>query len=920
LGRLDQIKLNRVKTNNLKGFDVRIPLGQLTVVTGVSGSGKSSLVFDSLYGESYRRYVESLSSFARQYLKALPRPDVQAVEGLPAAIAVQQSRQGQNNRSTVGTMTELLDLLRVVFSHVSQVYCCGHLIRKETGRTIASTIAQRLPAGDRCLILAPLVEWKHLKANELKSQLEAQGFTRAFVDDEICRIEDKPAKDLRRGHVVVDRVTVDEANHARLVDSCQLALRLGRGHMRAKALADKGMDQSFEAAMICPDCRTQYHEPSLSLFNFNHPLGACSSCQGFGRVAELDAHKLMPDLELSLADHGVAAWNFGQHAGYYRVALQSAKAHGVDPNKAFEDYTEDEWSWLFNGDETGRFSGIYGYFAWLDTKKYKPHYRIHAARYKTYVVCGECNGKRLSPISLRYKVAERDMGELGELTLDQLSDWFAGLIQMSEQQPSQAQALSLGVREALDEAVLRLNYLKKVGLSYLSLNRLSRSLSGGELQRINMARSLGNQLTATLFCLDEPSSGLHPRDSHRLLEVLCELRDQGNTVVLVEHENALIDGADHLIEIGPKAGADGGELVYQGDAASYERKPVLFKHSLWAENPKTQFIRLTGARTHNLKGIDVRIPLNAITTVCGVSGSGKTSLIQHTLYPLVCEEIGKETGELDSEALADGVSCDGDISRIKDIVMVSQEGIGRSTRSSIATYLGIYKEVRDLLAQTPLARARKYKPGYFSFNVAGGRCETCKGLGTVVEDLSFLGDMDVICPSCEGQRFQKAALEVQYKGKHILDILAMTAAEARGFFKESKPISRILDIVIDMGLGYLSLGQHTSSFSGGEAQRLKTTKFLLEKHNDGSRIFIFDEPTTGLSDQDVTQLMRQMKVLVDGGHTVIVVEHHLGVIKSSDWVIEIGPDAADAGGELVYEGGPVEMKDKKTHTARFMKY
>lgn len=919
MGRLDLIKLNRVKTNNLKGFDVSIPLGQLTVVTGVSGSGKSSLVFDSLYGESYRRYVESLSSFARQYLKALPRPDVQAVEGLPAAIAVQQSRQGQNNRSTVGTMTELLDLLRVVFSHVSQVYCCGHLIRKETGRTIAATIAKHM-SQDRCLLLAPLVEWKHLKANELKSQLEAQGFTRAFVDDQVCRIEQTTAKDLRRGYVIVDRVTVDEENHSRLVDSCQLALRLGRGHMRAKAATDGGMDQVFEAAMTCPDCRTEYHEPTLSLFNFNHPLGACNSCQGFGRVAELDAHKLMPDLELSLADHGVAAWNFGRHTGYYRVALQSAKANGIDPTKAFENYTEEEWSWLFNGDETGRFSGIYGYFAWLDTKKYKPHYRIHASRYKTYVVCTACQGRRLSPKSLRYKVADRDMGELGELTLEQLSDWFAGLLQASEKGRGHTEALSLGVSEALDEAALRLNYLKKVGLSYLSLNRLSRSLSGGELQRINMARSLGNQLTATLFCLDEPSSGLHPRDSHRLLEVLCELRDQGNTVVLVEHETALIDGADHLIEIGPRAGADGGELVYQGEASSYEKKPVLFSYSSWAETKHTQYLRLTGARTHNLKGIDIQIPLNAITTVCGVSGSGKTSLIQHTLYPLVCDEIGKDIGDLDSEAVADEISCDSDLSSIQDIVMVSQEGIGRSTRSSIATYLGIYKEVRDLLAQTPLAKARKYKPGFFSFNVAGGRCETCKGLGTVVEDLSFLGDMDVICPECEGQRFKKEALDVQYRGKHILDILAMTAAEARGFFKESKSISRILDIVNDMGLGYLSLGQHTSSFSGGEAQRLKTTKFLLEKHNDGSRIFIFDEPTTGLSDQDVTQLMRQMKVLIDGGHTVIVVEHHLGVIKSSDWVIEIGPDAADDGGDLVFQGKPAEMKNKKTHTARFMKH
>lgn len=909
------IVLRNVRTHNLKGADIKIPLGAYTVVTGVSGSGKSSLVFDTLYGESYRRYVESLSSFARQYLKALPRPLVDEVEQLPAAIAVQQSRQGQSNRSTVGTMTELLDVLRILYTHLSDIYCCGQLIRRENGETVAQTIFQ-LYESERAMILAPLETWNHLKAKDLKAHLEGQGFTRAFIDGQVQRIESVAAKELRQGHVIVDRLSIEDENYRRFADSADLAFRLGRGQI--SIFHESGKQHEFQASLRCPNCDTQYHDPSLSLFNFNHPLGACEQCQGFGRVPELDSSKIIPDMEQSLKSKGVAAWNFGKHVECYREAAASAKAMGIDPAKPFAKYSQKEWNWLFFGDSAGNFDGIEGYFRWLDSKKYKAHYRIHAARFRSYVTCPACDGKRLHAKALACLIDGRNIAELCDLTLYQLKDWFEGLNRPHHDDHRRSK-IAMGAQEAIEEGLLRLRYLIKIGVGYLNLNRRTRSLSGGELQRINMARSLGNSLTATLFCLDEPSSGLHPRDSHNLLEVLLELRNQGNTVVVVEHERALIDGADHILEIGPEAGHRGGHVVYNGAAKNRKTSKVSFPMSNWQVGAQTKMIKLVNARTHNLKGVTVEFPLGAMTAICGVSGSGKTSLIQHTLYPMIAEIIGKELPELESPPIADRVTAKASLKNLKDIIMVSQEGIGRSTRSNIASYLGIYSIIRNLLAATPLAKSRKLKPGYFSFNVTGGRCETCKGLGTIEEDLSFLGEMTVVCPDCEGKRFKNEALEVSYRGLGVLDILKMTIIEAKEFFYDHKDLVARLDTVIAMGLGYMTLGQHTSSFSGGEAQRLKIAKFLLEKQEDGARIFIFDEPTTGLSDSDVLQLLRQLRYLTDQGHTVLVVEHHLGVISAADWVIEIGPDAADRGGELVFAGRPVDLLKKNTETARFLK-
>lgn len=907
------IKLKGVTTNNLKNIDVEIPLGAFTVVTGKSGSGKSSLVFDTLYGESYRRYVESLSSFARQYLKALPKPQVAEVANIPAAIAVKQSKAGQNNRSTVGTLTELDDLMRLIFARGSDIFCCGHPVKKENGKSITEFLFKTHP--DKTLmIMASMSLWERLKAKELKEQLASQGFTRAWVNGQLLRIEDTPAKSLKTGYVVLDRIRGTKENYHRCMESCELALKLGRG--QASILADDGEVQSFSKHLLCPDCSRVYREPSVSLFNFNNPLGACEDCQGFGRSAVLDHDKIIPNLDDNLDAGGVAPWNFGQHTAYISLARNSARANGIDPRKAFRQYTEDDWEWLYNGDSKGSFKGIQGYFSWLDRKKYKAHYRIHSARFHSYICCETCQGMRLKPEVLNYRVLDKNFSEIGLMTLASLKDWLLTLEKSYQESGFLSSASSL--QEVVTEALMRLEYLNKIGVQYLNLQRASKTLSGGEVQRINMARSLGSQLTGTLFCLDEPSAGLHPRDSHNLIDIIKSLRQQGNTVVVVEHEKSLMESADHVLEIGPEAGYQGGDLVYQGPPAKLP-PAVTVPWSFTKFTPqKKQVLTLKGARTHNLRDITVSIPINALTVVCGVSGSGKTSLVRHTLYPALAAFYGK-VSSYDTEASFDSIGPESLIEVFEDIFLMSQEPIGRSTRSNIGTYLGIYGEVRKLFAETPKAQGLSLKPGYFSFNVPGGRCEDCKGLGQVEEDLSFLGNMNVTCPSCQGLRFQESALDIRYRDHSLLDILGMTVTEARTFFFDQPKIAKILDLVLSVGLGYVTLGQNTSSFSGGEGQRLKILSFLLENKDGKPRLFIFDEPTTGLSDRDVWKLLEQFRMLLAKGHTVIVVEHHLGVIKSSDWVVELGPEAAEAGGQLVFQGPPQDLEKQDSVTAKYLK-
>ncbi len=901
-----QVELRGVATNNLKSIDCSFPIGQITVVTGVSGSGKSSLVFDTLYGEAYRRYVESLSSFARQYMKALPKPDVAEVENLPPAIAVRQGQSVATSRSTVGTATELTDLLRILFAHLSTIHCvrCGQPIRRDHPESVATEALAEL-AGKKVLVAAPLERWGKVQVKELKAQLEAQGFTRIMTagagekKPAVLKLTDAKAADLKGASVIVDRLTLSAEGAGRFKESLQLGFKVGRGQL---VLLEEGGDlaaeRKYSQGLDCPRCGLEYLEPSTALLSFNHPLGACSTCQGFGYAAELDFDKIVPKRDKSLAEQGVAPWNFGKFAEYYSWAKTSAKRNGVPFDLKFSEYSESQWQWLLNG-EGREFDGILGFFAYLDSKKYKAHYRIHASRFRKYELCTVCHGNRLNEKALACKLQGLNIAEACDLSIGALNGWLEKLAG-DPHAPSESGVL--GVVEALEEARARLKFLLKIGVAYLTLNRPSRTLSGGELQRINMARCLGSALTDTLFCLDEPSAGLHARDSANLLEVIRELRDQGNTVVLVEHERRLIAGADHLIEIGPLAGHEGGRVVRAGPPTDYA--PVVLPGRAPLPAP-TRFIELKGAKTHNLKDIDVKIPVGRITAVCGVSGSGKTSLIQHTFYPLVAKALGQPSDR--AAALRPVAASIGPTAVIKEhgeVMLVSQAGLGRSTRSNIATYLGIMDEIRKLFAAEPMATKLGLTPGSFSFNTAGGRCETCRGLGQVVEDLSFLGEMSITCPACNGRRFGDTVLAIELRGKNLTELLKLTVSEARAFFFDRPAVVRACDAVIGMGMGYITLGQGTNSFSGGEAQRLKLLNLMREVRETTPQILIFDEPTTGLSDADVLHLLVQLRGLADRGHTLIVVEHHLGVLRFADWLIEIGPEAAAEGGTLVYQGPP----------------
>ncbi|MCX6107411.1 MAG: excinuclease ABC subunit UvrA [Proteobacteria bacterium] len=910
----DAIELSGVSTNNLQSVDVAFPLGAMTVVTGVSGSGKSSLVFDTLYGEAYRRYVDSLSSFARQYMQALPKPAVTGVRNLPPAIAVRQMQATATNRSTVGTATEIVDLLRVLFTHLATLTCyqCQGPVRKDQPEAIGAQAITTL-SGQKVLVAAPLERWGKVAAKELKIQLEAAGFSRLLTAaGDIIKLPDAKAADFKGAAVVVDRITVGADSLSRFSESLTLGFKVGRG--KCWLVAADGSKQVYSQGLDCPRCNIDYREPSMALLSFNHPLGACPSCQGFGLTSDLDMDKVIPDPRASLADAGVAAWNFGAFTEYYTWAKASAKKLGWVFNKPFEEYSKEQLDWLING-EGRQFDGIAGFFAYLDSKKYKAHYRIHASRFRRYVVCVTCQGSRLNPLALACKVQGLSLAEVSRMQVTALQDWNESIERDAPVVTSEEHGM-LGVKEATEELRARINYLCRVGVGYLTLDRQTRTVSGGELQRINMARCLGSALTDTLFCLDEPSAGLHARDSGNLLAVIKELRDQGNTVVMVEHERQLIAGADHLIEIGPAAGHEGGKVVFSGKPpAVASALPVAPKAS--AITGKTQFIEIKKAKTHNLKGIDVRIPVAKITAVCGVSGSGKTSLIQHTLFPLIARQLGQSVERsATSEPQASGVGPAAVIRLHSEIVLVSQAALGRSSRSNIATYLGLMDEIRKLLANQPLARKLGLKAGAFSFNTAGGRCETCRGLGTVVEDLSFLGEMEVTCPACNGRRFEDRVLSVEVMGKNLIGILQMTVSEARTFFYDRPQMVRVCDQVIGMGLGYVTLGQSTSSFSGGEAQRLKLISRVRDVTTAKPAILIFDEPTTGLSDRDVASLMQQLRGLTASGHTVIVIEHHLDVLRAADWLVEIGPEAAEGGGNLVYEGPPAGLGAVKESLTR----
>ncbi|MBP6219025.1 MAG: excinuclease ABC subunit UvrA [Oligoflexales bacterium] len=935
------IELEDVETHNLRKIRALFPLNKLTIVTGVSGSGKSSLVFDTLYAESYRRYVDSLSSYARQFIKSLPKPALSSAKNLPPSIAVRQSRMRAQHRSTVGTLTELHEVLQILFSYLAKIYCsgCGNHIEAYHAKKIAEHLSQGtnkalLLNSRETYVLAPLAFWAKLPSEILSKQLLEQGFSRILHKGQVLKIQDCDPKFLETSQVIIERLRLNEAFKSGEIDkkspvfksflnSIDLAFKVSKG--RAQVLlreVNKEQIFSYSAELECLVCKKKFTKPVPSSFSFNHPLGACLSCQGYGRMPELDWQKIIPDRSASIASKGIAPLNFGSHSSYYNDIKKSAALEKIDTKKPFSDFTPKEWQWLKEGTEKGKskgkkFGGMKDYFEWLFSKKYKAHYRIHAARFQTYVPCSTCQGTRYKPETSQYKIAGKTIAEVEKLSIAELPEWLEGI---EKSEASQGQ--ETGLEDAFTELYTRLRYLVKVGLSYLSLNRVSSSLSGGESQRIHMARCLGNALTDTLYCLDEPSCGLHAKDIQNLFEVLNELKNQGNTVVIVEHESLLIQRADHLIEIGPEAGHKGGHIVYEGVPKSLESAQCKKIKKKKIDLGNWDFFHLEGAKTHNLKDVRASIPLGKVTVVCGVSGSGKTSLVQHTLYPLLkklFEDDDEEEPTEDGGAEGTVSSCCLDgipllQSSLSGVHLVDQSGLGRSSRSNIITYLGIFDSIRKLFAKEPRAKELKLSAGSFSFNVDKGRCETCRGLGMLVEDLSFLGEMSVICPDCEGRRFHDDILSVCYRAHNLNQVLALTVEQALTLFFDQPSIRLGLQAAMDLGLGYLTLGQNTSSFSGGEAQRLKTLSLIQKVHLSDKKsnpqkplLLIFDEPSTGLSAKDISVFLNQLDFLTEKGHTFVLIEHQLDVIRHADWVIELGPGASHAGGQVLYEGTPEGM-------------
>ncbi len=908
------ITLKGVSTNNLQGIDVKIPQSELTVVTGRSGSGKSSLVFDTLYAESYRRYVESLSSFARQYMQNLPKPEIKSVANLPAAVAVKQHKSGATSRSSVGSLTEINDFLQMLYAHCSEVVCptCDIPVIGMSQAAMAKHVTQQKNSKYIVVSLGELS--KIFKGPELAKQLVSQGFSRvvknAKGESKLLRLDEiieKKRFSWQDTHVVVDKVSRGkEYSDSRNYEAVKLAVKLGRSSFVT-------MDESFEVvdfystSLKCTKCQEIFSKPTAGMFSNNHPLGACDSCQGFGFESVLDMEKVFPDPEGSISTKNVKPWNFGKQDKLYDSAIRHAKADKIDLDKPISKFSKSEMSWLMDGNS--KFGGVNGFFEWLDSHKYKPHYRIHSARFKKYVICTGCAGKRLKQSSQIYKIMNTSIQDIASWSLSEFGKWVSKL---SEKELMVQYGDGHGINEVFAELKQRVDYLHRVGLEYLTLQRSTRTLSGGEFQRISMARCLGSALTDTLFCLDEPTCGLHSHDTERLVEVIKEFVKTKNTVVVVEHDSKVIEVADHIIEIGPKAGTEGGQLSFTGTPKKYLQKSKQSSFEYSKESSFKNMLELSGVTTNNLKSIHVEIPIGCITSICGVSGSGKTSLVEHTLYPAFAKNLGsfdakksKKQVEMEFKGILPKK-----LDKVLDgVFLVSQGNIGRSSRSNIATYIGVYNHIRELFAKTPHAVALGMKPGAFSFNTKGGRCDGCDGLGYQIEDMSFLGEMKVICVDCKGKRFKDEVLGVEYEQKNIFEILDLTVLEAKSMFAGSAKILKILDQVIEIGLGYLKLGQSTSSFSGGEAQRLRLIDILAKHKKDQKFLFIFDEPSVGLSDYDVENLLMIFKKLSASGHTILYVEHHTGLIQASDWCIELGPKAGDQGGEVVFMG-----ETKKIHS------
>ncbi len=963
------IEVQGARVHNLKNISVEIPANCLTVITGVSGSGKSSLAFDTLYAEGQRRYVASLSAYARQFLERIERPEVDDIVGIFPALAIRQKNYTRNPRSTVGTVTEINDYLRLLYARVGTTIChqCGRIVERDTPDKIADFITA-LPEGMRFYLCTNLPLSEGAPAAKTPGQngtaerrraasgavqrnpekqlaimlpgLQQQGFVRLLIGDRAVELSDA-MEALRQSqrkevHVIVDRLSVQPGMRKRLIDSLEVCGRESDGRVDVLLLSDvpaetEGMLErdfpqirwvrhaagtmvKFSERFECQLCHISYEEPEPRLFSFNNPFGACPECQGFGNTVTIDLNLVVPDKTRSLEQGAVAPWTKPRYKAFHGRLMSFAEKAGIPTNLPWQDLEDTQRQWIIEG--KGGFPGILGFFDYLEEKKYKMHVRIFVSRYRGYTTCLACNGERLRREARDVLVGGKRISEVSAMTILRAAEFFTSLQFTAEQA-----AIS---GKILEEIRHRLDLLRRVGLEYLTLDRLSSSLSGGESQRIQLATSLGSTLVGALYVLDEPSIGLHPRDSKRLVNILQGLKNIGNTVVVVEPDPEIMKSADHLIDLGPGAGEHGGHVVYEGGyegiaqakhslTARYLRGELRISTPVFRRKRNGHWLWIVNARKHNLKALNVRIPLGVLTCITGVSGSGKSTLVHSVLY-----EALRRLKEGSREA-PDGYDAIRGAEQVAEVILVDQSPIGRTPRSNPVTYIKAFDDIRQVFAETRDAFARNLGPGHFSFNLSGGRCEACQGNGTITVEMQFLADVELTCEECRGARFKSGVLEVRYKGKNIAEVLNLTVHEAIDFFTGNSKLVRKLRVLEQVGLGYLRLGQSATSLSGGEAQRIKLSAYI-SRAGSKNTLFIFDEPTTGLHLDDIRKLLAAFEKLISAGNTVLVIEHNLDVVKTADWVIDLGPEGGDAGGHVVFEGTPDDLIDcEESHTAQYLR-
>ena len=949
---VEAIEVRGARVNNLKNVSFTIPINQMTVVTGVSGSGKSSLAFDTIYAEGQRRYVESLSAYARQFLERMDKPDVDEVHGIAPAIAIRQKNATRNPRSTVGTQTEIYDYLRLLFARVGQTFCrvCGRQVTRDSPESVADEVLGNLAEGTRFYVLFPAgaglrgdgetrgrgnsetrgtenrsasprrrvsASARRVAATAHVMSLMQRGFTRLFVNGQTIDLsspDDYPRDDFKDVYVLVDRLTARPDVHQRLVDSLEICFQEGHGSAIIETADAKPQRLPFSDRFECKYDGTLYTTPEPRLFSFNNPYGACPTCQGFGNTIGLDLDLVIPNPGLSLKDGAIEPWTKPQHEWAMAELKQFCRAEKISMAVPFNQLSGSEQHAVIEG--RGDFGGVRGFFDWMETKKYKLHVRVFLSKYRGYTLCPDCKGGRLRQEARDVKVSGRTLADICAMSIREAANFFDSL-QLSAEQTAIADRILFEVRR-------RLRFLVEVGLDYLTLNRLASTLSGGEAQRIQLATNLGSSLVGALYVLDEPSIGLHPRDNDRLIRLLKNLRDIGNTVLVVEHDAEMMRSADHILDIGPAAGELGGRVMYEGDfpgllrdetslTARYLRGDAEIKEPKQRRVAQKRRLTIQAASEHNLKSIDVEVPLDMLVCVTGVSGSGKSTLIHDCIYAGLKKQRGDWQGHVGAFTRIEGGQF------IDDVILVDQSPIGRTPRSNPVTYIKVYDAIREVFAGTREAQARGFEPSHFSFNLPGGRCEVCQGDGTVTVEMQFLADVELVCEECKGTRFKQQILDIRYRGKNVHEVLSMTVREAITFFREVPKITNRLRVLDDVGLGYLRLGQSATTLSGGEAQRIKLAAHLL-KRTGAKTLYIFDEPTTGLHFDDINKLLAAFRALIDAGGSLLVIEHNLDVIKTADQIIDLGAEGGDAGGYVVGVGTPEEiMRIRESHTGRFLR-